>query len=135
MKELTCIICPRGCRLRVYPEEGMRVEGFGCLRGEKYAQKELTHPERVLTSTVRAEGGAHARLPVKTDGAIPRERLFEAMHELNGVTARAPVARGEVLVKDFMGLGVNLVATRAMDSIENEALREGAKSAQTADSD
>lgn len=26
MKELVCIVCPNGCRLRVYEEEGCRVE-------------------------------------------------------------------------------------------------------------
>ena len=42
MKELTCIVCPRGCRLKV--DDNMEVSGNACPRGKIYAINELTHP-------------------------------------------------------------------------------------------
>ena len=53
MTELTCIVCPKGCRLNVDEENGFLVTGYGCSRGKEYGHKELTAPTRTLTSIVR----------------------------------------------------------------------------------
>ena len=66
MTELICIVCPKGCHLKVDEENGFAVTGNGCPRGEAYGYKELTNPTRVITSTVRVEGGALRRASVKT---------------------------------------------------------------------
>ena len=79
MKELICIVCPKGCHLKVDEEKDFAVTGNGCPRGAEYGKIELTHPTRVVTSTVRCVGGAHPRCPVKTDGAIPKGLIREAM--------------------------------------------------------
>ena len=39
-------------------------------------------------------------------------RLFDAMRELDGVVLKAPVAIGDVVVENLLGLGVDLVATK-----------------------
>ena len=57
MTELICIVCPKGCHLKVDEENGYRVTGNSCKRGEEYGKKELTNPTRVITSTVRVTGG------------------------------------------------------------------------------
>ena len=36
MKELICIVCPRGCHLKVEEGEELSVRGNGCLRGVEY---------------------------------------------------------------------------------------------------
>ena len=51
MKELICIVCPKGCHLRVDEADNYRVEGNGCARGEVYGREELTNPTRTITST------------------------------------------------------------------------------------
>ena len=56
MKELICIVCPRGCHLRVDEANDYAVTGNSCPRGAAYGRAELTHPTRVLTSTVRIDG-------------------------------------------------------------------------------
>ena len=113
MKELICILCPKGCHLKI-DERDMSVTGNGCPRGVEYARTELTDPRRVVTSTVRCTGGAHPRCPVKTDRAIPKELIFRAMEALEGVTLTAPVHVGDVVVKDVCGTGADFVATRSM---------------------
>lgn len=114
MKELICIVCPNGCRLQVDEENGCRVTGNTCPRGEEYGRSEVLHPVRVLTGTVRLHGGALPRCPVKTAGPIPREMLLEAARALCRVDAGAPVRAGDVIVSDLCGTGVDLVATRTI---------------------
>ena len=112
MKELICIVCPRGCHLRI--DENGTVTGNGCQRGVDYAHAELTAPVRTLTSTVKITGADLPRLPVKTDRPIPKERMAEAMRILNGVTVTAPIRIGDVIVKNIAGSEADLVATREM---------------------
>ena len=50
MKELICIVCPRGCHLTI--DENKNVTGNSCPRGVQYAINEVTNPMRMLTSTV-----------------------------------------------------------------------------------
>ena len=51
-------------------------------------------------------------VPVKTDKPIPKARLFEAMEKLNRIEIPAPINCGDVIVKDFIEDGTNLVACR-----------------------
>ena len=114
MKELICIVCPNGCHLRVDEENGYQVAGNACPRGGEYGKTELLHPTRVLTGTVRVRGGALPRCPVKTRGAIPKEKLLDAARALGSVDAEAPVRVGDVVLEDVCGTGVDVVATRSV---------------------
>ena len=113
-KNLTCIVCPRGCTLTVTLDSELEnpvvsVEGQGCKRGVEYATAECTHPTRVLTTTApTVDGGV---VPCKTDRAIPRELLFEAMKAVNTLSAPAVVRIGDVLLENLLGTGANIVAT------------------------
>ena len=114
MKELICIVCPKGCHLQVDESRDYAVTGNGCARGAAYGKAELTNPTRVVTSTVCVAGAQLPRCPVKTDRAIPKEKMFEVMERIAAVRAKAPIAVGQVLVDDICRTGANLVATRAM---------------------
>lgn len=113
-KNLTCIVCPRGCTLTVTLDPNaenpvVSVAGQGCKRGVDYAVAECTHPTRVLTTTApTVDGGV---VPCKTDKAIPRELLFEAMKAVNSLSAPAVVRIGDVLLPNLLGTGANIVAT------------------------
>ncbi len=112
MKELICIVCPKGCHLKVDETDGYAVTGNGCPRGAEYGKVELTHPTRVVTSTVRCIGGAHPRCPVKTDRPGPRELIRAVMAALDGVSVSAPAPLGRVVVENVCGTGANVVTTR-----------------------
>lgn len=114
MKELICIVCPRGCHLKVDEENGFAVTGNACPRGVEYARTELTRPTRVVTTTVRCGGGAYPRCPVKTAAPVPKGKIFEVMAALDKVTLTAPVQVGQVVLKDVCGTGVDVVATRTL---------------------
>ena len=93
-REIICICCPRGCHLQVDPENDYNVTGNACPNGAAYGKEELTHPTRILTSTVRAEGGRYPRCPVKTAQAVPKEKIVQVMAALDGVTLHAPIRTG-----------------------------------------
>ena len=116
MKELICIVCPKGCHLKVDEENGYAVTGNSCPRGAEYGKNELSNPTRMLTSTVCIEGGIYPRLPVKTSRAIPKSLLFAAMDEIAKVRLTAPVTCGQVLIPNLLGTGADLVASRDMEA-------------------
>ena len=95
IRKMICITCPRGCHLEV-DDETLQVRGNTCPKGEEYGRNEVTDPRRVLTSTVRIEGAAHCRLPVKTAAPIPKPLLLKAMDALAEVTVKAPVHVGDL---------------------------------------
>ena len=113
-KNLTCIVCPRGCTLTVTLDSELEnpvvsVEGQGCKRGVEYATAECTHPTRVLTTTApTVDGGV---VPCKTDKPIPRELLFEAMKAVNALSTPAVVRIGDILLENLLNTGANIVAT------------------------
>ena len=111
-RNLTCIVCPRGCALTVrFDEAGkpISVEGNACKRGVVYAEKECTHPERTVTSTVRTESGAV--IAVKTATTVPKEKVFAVMDEINAVRAKDGIRIGDVIIENVAGTGVCVVAT------------------------
>ena len=112
IKEMTCIVCPMGCQLKARFENGeiRSVEGNTCPRGEVYAKTELTNPTRVITTTVRTKGGK--MVSVKTNGAVPKERMFECMEIINRLHPLDEVCEiGNVIYENILGCGVNVVAT------------------------
>ena len=114
---LTCIICPMGCSMEVQVETNasgqkkvLSVKDNGCKRGEQYAAKELQNPTRTLTTTIKVEGGELPLVPVKTAGEVPKESLLQCMEVVRRASCKAPVKRGDVLIYDLLGTGVNVVA-------------------------
>ena len=113
MKELICITCPRGCHLRV--DDNLNVSGNFCPRGEMYAKAELTHPVRMVTSTVAIESKVECRLPVKTENPIPKELIFPVMDEIRKVIVKAPIKIGDVVIENVCNSGVNVIATKDIE--------------------
>lgn len=118
-KELICVNCPVGCRLTVTVENDTvtAVTGYNCPRGKAYAESECIRPERILTTTVRIQGALHRVLPVISEQAIPLDQIMDAMEIVRGVEVHAPVSVGDVIVENILGTGVNIVASRSMESV------------------
>ena len=114
MRDLICIVCPRGCHLKV--DDKLNVIGHFCKRGEAYGKAEVTNPTRIITSTVKIRSKTLSRLPVKTDKPIPKEKIFEVMKQINEVEVIPPIKTKQIVIANVLSLGVNIVATR---SIEN----------------
>ena len=66
---------------------------------------------------MRCAGGRFPRCPVKTDGAVPKGKIFELMRALDDVELTAPVRLGQTVLENVCGTGVNIVATRGLDAL------------------
>ena len=110
--KVVCVRCPRSCLISVLVEDGSvkGVEGHGCLLGVEYAREEVANPKRVVCSTIRLVGSRYPRLPVRTAEPVPKSKVKEIVEALRGLTVRAPVRRGEVVVRDSAGTGVDVIA-------------------------
>ncbi len=114
MKELICIVCPKGCRLNVDTENGCAVTGNSCPRGAVYGKNEMLNPTRVLTSTVKIVGALHRRCPVRTQTAVRKGALAQIMSELNSVELQSPVRMGDVALKNAASTGVDVIVAKNM---------------------
>jgi CxxC motif-containing protein len=130
MRNLICIVCPMGCSLAV--EEGeagpdgfpvLTVTGNRCPRGAVYAQEEVRSPRRVVTATCAiaeepASGAAFTgprRLPVKTSGPCPRERIGALLKEIYQTRVKLPVKAGDKILPNWDGLGIDVLAVRGLE--------------------
>ena len=113
MKELTCIVCPRGCRLFI--DDELNVTGNSCPRGAQYAKDELTNPKRMITSVVRVKNREDTVVSVKTSTSIPKRMIFEVMNELNKVGVDAPTHIGDIVIKNVLNTGADIVITKNIE--------------------
>ena len=114
IKETVCTVCPKGCAVKVEINgEKICVAGNTCDKGREFAINEATCPRRVITSTVRVNGESEM-LPVRTDGAVKKELIFDVMAKIKGVKVFTKVKTGDIIVENIDGEGVNLVAARSL---------------------
>lgn len=114
---LICIGCPLGCRLsaELDGETVVSVSGNTCKRGDEYARRECTAPERTVCGTVRILGAALApTLPVRTVRPVPKDKVMAVAEEMRRCTIHAPVTIGDTVLADVAGTGVDLIATRTL---------------------
>ena len=110
MKELTCIVCPRGCRLTI--DDDLNVTGNTCPRGAQYAKDEMTNPKRMITSFMRVKNRENCVVSVKTSTSIPKGMIFEVMEEINKVGVDAPTHIGDVAISNVLNTGADIVITK-----------------------
>lgn len=122
-KEMNCIVCPLGCKLTVQLESGkvLSVTGNTCPRGEKYANEELTAPTRMLTSTVKITNAILPLLPVVSEKPLPKNKVLDCAIKLRNITVNTPIKQGDVIVANILNSGVNIVASRSMEKIKEQA--------------
>ena len=126
MKEFSCIGCPRGCLLHVEEENGgFTVMGNSCPRGREFAISEMTAPKRTICSVVKTVFADAPVLPVRVSADIPKEMIFDVMGEINSVTLTERIGRGDVVIENVLGLGVDVISTSDLLKQNIYALSEG----------
>jgi len=116
LDRLTCVLCPVGCELEVRKDEsGERdVRGNQCDKGIPFAVEEMLYPKRNLATSVPVRGTAATMVSVRLSGRVPRETIFPILAEIARLRPEAPVRRGQVLIADVLGTGVDVIATRTV---------------------
>lgn len=115
-KEYTCIVCPLGCKITLTVDNGEIVEvvGFTCKRGENFAINEYKNPLRTLTTVVRLENSKYRCLPVISNGNIPKNYIKKCLEVLKKIKVNPPIVRGDVIVKDILSTGVDIIAAKSV---------------------
>jgi len=112
-QEITCIGCPLGCRMTAEIGEAVAIKGNMCVIGYEYGLAEVQTPKRILTASVKVmRGEGYEMLSVKTNAPIPKECMMDCMAVIRGYCAEGEYAVGDVVIRDILGLGVDLIATR-----------------------
>ncbi len=115
--EMVCIVCPNGCRLNVTKNgEEIAVSGARCKRGENFARTELTCPMRTVTTSVKTAVAGYPVVSVKTDGEIPKDKIFPLIKLLADFTLQKSVPIGTVILADVLGTKVNVITTTQMEA-------------------
>lgn len=131
MKKLVCIVCPNSCELSIEEtSDGISVSGNKCKRGIKFATDEMTAPKRTISSVVKTAFKEVPVIPVRVSDEIPKEKIFDVMNEINHVTVKKKLKRGDVVIKNVLSLGVDVIATSdVLQSVSEEEKEEKPKKA------
>ncbi|MGH4122101.1 MAG: DUF1667 domain-containing protein [Clostridium sp.] len=112
MENFTCILCPNGCSITAFKVgQEYEVKGNKCPKGKEFAINEITDPRRSVCSTMKTIFEKVPRLPVRTNGEVPLEDIFNVMEEINSKSLDKPVHVGDVLIENVSNTGVNVIAT------------------------
>ncbi|NLA82494.1 MAG: DUF1667 domain-containing protein [Clostridiaceae bacterium] len=121
MRQMTCLVCPVSCLLEIRQEgDQFLVQGNLCPKGRDFALREMTRPMRTLSSTVKTDSPHQPVLPVKLSGPLPKDRIMAVMDAIRQVRVQAPLDRGQVLISNVLGLGVDLVASTSLAREDRE---------------
>lgn len=111
-RNLTCIICPRGCALTAdIFQDTVSVTGNACPKGAEYAQNECLNPVRTVTTTLRISNRCDTMVSVKTEKPVPKDQTVSLVAQLRKITVEAPVCVGDVAAQ----LGdIRIIVTKAV---------------------
>ena len=118
-RTFTCIVCPNGCEMEAEYEGAavLSVTGNLCPKGKSYVTQELIDPQRTIATSVCVEGGVLPLVSVRTASAIPKDRIFDVMAEINKQMLTAPVHIGDVVIENVLGLGSDVIVTKNIERI------------------
>jgi len=117
-KEITCIVCPIGCKILV-KTDGNNCEildGNKCNQGISYAKSEALNPCRVITSSIFVKNGSWPLVSVKTTKPVPKEKIFKVLDEIKKAQIKAPVETGQILIKNVANTKIDIIATKSIKS-------------------
>ena len=117
--EIVCVQCPMGCKLKITMDEENKISdisGYTCERGKQYAVQEITDPKRIIPSSIKVVNGELPLVSVKTDRPVSKKLISEIMLIIKKSAVTAPVKVGQVLVKNILGTGADIVATRQVNA-------------------
>lgn len=115
-KTYTCIICPNSCEIEaeVTDRNILSIAENLCQKGDTYVRQEILAPQRTISTSVGVLGGVIPLASVRLSRPIPKNRIMDAMDEIKKVKLQTPVAIGDVVIKNILGLGSDVIATRCV---------------------
>lgn len=115
-KEITCIVCPIGCKIlvRAVENEFELLDGNKCKRGIEYAKNEALDPRRMLTSSVLVKNGEWPLVSVKSSKPVQKHKVYSVLKEIKKSIVNAPVRSGQIIIKNVANTKIDIVATKSI---------------------
>tara|TARA_B100000614_G_scaffold243503_1_gene246802 strand:+ start:1203 stop:1598 length:396 start_codon:yes stop_codon:yes gene_type:complete len=116
-----CLRCPQGCEVQTMlgpDDEILNISGNKCKLGREYVEQEIRDPRRVLPTSVRVKNGTRPLVPVWTPEPMPKGMIMDLAAESRKIEVEAPVHVGDVVLDDWRGLGIRLVASGEVERAE-----------------
>jgi len=118
-KDVTCIVCPIGCKI-IVKLDGTKVDllsGNKCKRGIDYAIHEALDPRRMLTTSVLVKNGEWPLVSVKSSKPVPKESVFSILKEIKKTKVKAPVKTGQIIIKNVADTEIDIIATKSVKEL------------------
>jgi CxxC motif-containing protein len=115
-KEITCIVCPIGCKILVRTD-GKHFElldGNKCKKGIDYAKNETLNPRRMLTSSILVINGEWPLVSVKSSKPVPKNKVYQVLNEIKKATVNAPVKSGQLIIRNSAKTNIDIIATKSI---------------------
>ena len=121
IEKIVCVLCPMGCKIKYNAVDGkiVAVEGNRCPKGLSYLEEELKEPKRIVPTSVKVVNGELPLASVKTSKPIPKRLIPKFMELVKQVQIEAPVKVGDVIMKNVLDTGADVVATRSVRRISS----------------
>ena len=118
-QEITCIICPIGCKILVKKDNSTCeiIDGYKCKKGIEYATNEALDPHRMLTSSIIVINGKWPLVSVKSSKPVPKNKIIEVKNQIKKANVKAPVTSGQTIIKNVLNLGIDIIATKSIEKL------------------
>lgn len=104
-----CVCCPVCCRIKI---DGEEISGNRCGRGYNYAKSLLQEEDDYVYGKIRIDSLMVSGLPVRTDKKVKKIYHQAILKEIFNLRAKAPINVGDVIKKNILDLGVNIVSQK-----------------------
>ncbi|AGK97024.1 DUF1667 domain-containing protein [Clostridium pasteurianum] len=119
--KLICTVCPTACKISITEnkEGNYQVAGNRCEKGKNYAIQEIENPVRIFTTTINIKGGNIKRLPVRSKEPVSKSIVTDLVKPVKEIEINAPVKKGDIIIENILGLGIDIVASRSVNIDDN----------------
>lgn len=118
-KKVVCNKCKEYCVIDINNEyEKIEFLGNKCLQGIEFAQNDLESPKNVLTTLVRIKGADINVVSVKSDKPIDKRLFIKCSRALSRINVGAPIKIGDIVCKNLLNLGVDIICTKNVSKRE-----------------
>ena len=116
-EKITCILCPIGCEITIKKKNLSIIKGAKCNKGIKYSKNEITNPTRIITTSILVKNGNLPLVSVKTSKPIPKNKINNVLELIKAKSIEAPVKIGDIIIKNILETGSDIIATRSIKKI------------------
>jgi CxxC motif-containing protein len=114
-KNVICILCPVGCKIRIKKNKSLSIQGAKCNKGIEYSKHEILNPKRILTTSILVKNGILPLVSVKTSKPVPKDKIFKILRVIKKKSVNAPINIGDILIENILDTGSNIVSTKTIE--------------------